>query len=175
MADNPKAATAERPAADGSISAPQAARLLKVTDQWVRQLVKKGYITPVSRGRYDLVNVVHGYIDYLKDEERRTSKTASSTRVTDARAAEIELRTAERTRTVIPLEEAIEAQDFLVGKVGQVLAGIPARVTRDLKERRKIEAVCHAGQKEIADALAAASHAARTGEPILGAGAGHDA
>lgn len=163
------------PDSAGTITVEMAARLLKVTPQWVRQLVKAGYIKQVSRGRYNLVNVVHGYIDFLKDEERRTSKSAADSRVRDARANEIEMRNAERARLVIPIEEAIEAQDFLVGTVLQVLAGIPARVTRDLETRRKVEAVCNAGQKEIAKAQAAAGDAARSGKPLPYSSAGNDA
>lgn len=168
-------ARSETPQADGTISAPMAAKLIKVSDQWVRQLVKSGYITPVSRGRYSLVNVVHGYIDFLKDEERRTSKSASASRVSDARAQEIEMRNAERSRALIPIEEAIEAQDYLVGKVSQALAGIPARFTRHIPDRRKLEAVCNAAQSEIAKALATAGDAARTGKSVSDAGSGNDA
>lgn len=150
----------------GTISADQAARLIKCTTQWLRQLVKNGYITPVGKARYNLVNVVHGYIDHLKDDERRTSKSAAENEVRAERAREIKMRNDERQRLVIPVEEATEAMDYLVGKVRTVLSGIPATASRDLDLRRKIEAACNAGQKEIGDAALAASDLARTGKPL---------
>ena len=58
---------AERASSGGQISVRQAAALLLISEQWVRDLAKKLW----------LVGAVHCYIRWLKDEERRTSKTAA--------------------------------------------------------------------------------------------------
>lgn len=65
----------------GTITTAQAARLLMLSDERIRQLVKDGYIPRVAQGRFNLVAVVQGYIRFLKDEERRSSKSAADNRV----------------------------------------------------------------------------------------------
>lgn len=169
MADEQKPEAAQA----GTIPSAQAAKLIMVTEQWLRQLVKKGYITPAGRGRYNLVNVVQGYIKFLKDEERRTSKSAADSRVRDARASEIEMKIAEKKRELIPLEDAIGAMDYLVGVVNDGLNSIPASVTRDLELRRSLENTVHQTQERIAKALGSAGNAARTGGELPNSGSAH--
>ena len=86
----------------GLIPIGQAARLLMISDERIRQLQKQGFIPKAEkRGQVQLVGAVQGYLKYLKDDERRSSKTAADSRVRDARALEIELRIAERSRELI--------------------------------------------------------------------------
>lgn len=150
----------------GLITLEQAGRLLMVGTEWVRRLIKEGYIPRPKPGRTTIVGAVQGYIKYLKDAHARTSKTAADSRVRDARAAEIELRNAERRRELIPVEDATAAMDFLVAEVREQLNGLPARVTRDLDLRRKIEAEVYVAQSAIAQALATAAGVARTGAEL---------
>jgi len=157
-------AAAPTPDKAGLIELEMAARLLMVSGERVRQLVKAGYIAkPAARGRYNLVAVVQGYIRFLKDEERRTSKSAADSRVRDARAREIEMRNDERMRKLIPAEDATAALDYLAGQVGEALGSIPARVTRDIELRRTIEAEVNAAKETIAKALAASADVVEKG------------
>ena len=123
----------------GLITVETASKLLMVSPVRVRQLVSGGYIPKASRNSYPLVGVVQGYVRFLKDEERRTSKSATANRVGEARAAEIELRTAERANRVIDTEEAIAAVDEMIGAIKWGMTGLPARVTRDVALRRKLK------------------------------------
>jgi hypothetical protein len=134
----------------GTITVEVAAKLLMVSTERVRQLAKDGYIQRPAKNTYPLVGVVQGYIRFLKDEERRTSKSASANRVADARAREIELRTAERANELIETDEALAVLDDLLGTCKAEMAGIPARITRDVSLRRKIKT-------EIDDAFLRAS------------------
>lgn len=123
----------------GLIPKDQACRLLMITPQWLNRLQSQGYIPTSPRGKVSLVGAVQGYIKSLKDEERRSTKNAAESRVRDARASEIELRTAERSRDLVSREEAERAVDHIFGQFKAELIGIPARVTRDLALRRKLE------------------------------------
>ena len=133
---------AEQTEQAGTITTAQAAKLLKVTEDWVRQLSRKGYIPKAARGRFNLVAVVHGYIAYRDDEARRTTKGAAESRVRDARAAEIERRMAREDREIIALEEAAWAFDKASGEYLRSMSGLPARITRNPSERRRIEIIC---------------------------------
>ena len=128
------------PEQSGLIPIGQAARLLMISDERIRQLTKQGYIPRVEkRGVVQLVGAVQGYLRYLKDDERRSSKSAADSRVRDARALEIELRIAERSRDLIPLEDALADMAEFAAAVRSELAGLPARLTRIMDERQKIE------------------------------------
>lgn len=147
----------------GIVSTAQAAKLLLVSEQWIRQLAKDGWFDAEGRGRYRLVEVVQGYIKFLRDENRRASKSEAAKRATDARAREIELRIEEKERSLIPFEDADMVIANLSGIVLGEMSSLPPRLTRDRKERRRFE-------KEVSDALnrikqkaADASEALRTG------------
>lgn len=76
----------------GLITVAKAAALLMISDQWVRDLGKKGYVPKAVGGMVPLVAAVQGYIRWLKDEERRTSKSAAASQVQQERALEIPMR-----------------------------------------------------------------------------------
>ncbi|WP_156438756.1 hypothetical protein [Bradyrhizobium valentinum] len=129
-----------------------AGRLLMISAERVRQLAKEGWIEKAGKDQFYLVDVVQGYIRFRNDSERRATKSASASRVSDARAREVELRIAERERRLVELSEMIALSDQLVGMFRAELSGLPARVTRDLQIRRTIETAINDILDRIADA-----------------------
>jgi hypothetical protein len=123
------------------ITIKQAAALLMLTEQWVRDLGRKGYITGIERASVPLAAAVHGYIKWLKDEERRTSKTSAQSRVQQARAKEIELRIAKEEGRLIEADkvDAIVANAF--GCLRSEFSGVAAATSRDKDVREKIESL----------------------------------
>lgn len=160
---------------DIMISASEAARLICVTADRVRQLVREGRIPKAARNRYRLVDVVEGYVTFLKDDERRSSLAQSESGLKAARQREVELRIAEREREVVPRDEAEAAMDLVVGKVNAEMNGLAARVTRDIEMRTKIETEVHASLKRISEALEAGSENLASGSPDAAADAEDDA
>ncbi len=140
-----------------------AARLLMMTPQRVNQLVAQGYIQRPKRGFTTIVSAVQGYIRFLKDEDRKNTKSHAASEAVQARADEVRLRIAERKRELIPQEDAALALDLLVGEVNKQFTGLPARITRDLRLRREIEARLDESKGKIAEALAACRELAATG------------
>ena len=64
----------------GLVPIGQAARLLMMSEERIRQLVKQGFIPkPEKRGFVQLLDAVQGYLRYLKDDERRSAKSAADT------------------------------------------------------------------------------------------------
>ncbi len=142
----------------------QAARLLLISDERIRQLQKQGYIPRApKRGLVPLVGAVQGYLRYLKDEERQSSKSAAASRVTDARTREIELRIAERQRDLIPQEDARAVIGEMAAMVKAEFVGLPARVTRDLDLRRTLEQEVDASFARLAASAERARSALATG------------
>lgn len=143
-----------------------AARLLEIGPERIRQLMRDGYIPRDKPGRVSLVGAVQGYCRFLKELASKQTKTAADSEVRQERAREIRLRNDERTRKLVSVEEAVAAQDYLVGVVSEALGGIPARVTRDLDLRRKIEAEINAAKTQIATGLGASADAVAAGKPL---------
>lgn len=143
-------ATETPPPPGGGITLEQLSQLLMVTPERVRQLHHGGYIPKIEKGRYPLVQAVQGYIRSIKDENKRASKSAAASRMSDAKTREIELRVAQRENVLIETDEAIGVVDEVVGALRADLAGLPARCTRDVDQRRKIQA-------EVNDILTRAS------------------
>lgn len=127
---------------DAIIGRVDAAKLLGLTERRVSQLVDEGALKKDARGRYKLSEVVAGYIGYLKDEGRRTSKSAAESRVRDRKADLIEVQMMERTGSLLreARQEALSIVDDVIGGFRTDLMAVPARVTSDLEVRRKIEA-----------------------------------
>lgn len=170
-----KARPATKKSAAGKTAAPkfdpnmvvklsEAAAVVGVTVNRLRQIEKDGDWFTIERGgKVILAEVVTGYVNFLKDEERRSSKGAAAARVTDARTREIELRTAMRLRTVVPVEDAQAIVDRIAAMVKAEFSGLPARHTRDLEVRRKLDAEIDAIFERLADQAAAQCAALEAG------------
>ena len=139
MAQNEASAPASNTPTTGTITVEQAAGLLMITSQWVRDLAKKGYVPRPAGGRVALIGAVQGYIRWLKDEERRTSKTATASAVQEERAREIRLRNAEKEGQLVAIESVDAVFADVLGVFRSELAGVAAAATRDLTLRGQID------------------------------------
>jgi hypothetical protein len=127
------------PNADGTIGVEAAAEWIGVSAGRVSQLVKLGWITKTANGRYLLGNVVKGFIAFLRDEQRLASRTEAAAELTRQKAAALALRTAKEAGELCDVADALGTVDEIVGKLRADLAGLPARLTRDLEMRRRLD------------------------------------
>jgi len=137
--------------ADQVITTADASQLLALTEARLRALENDGWIERIGPNQWPLVATMQGYLGFLRADGRRTSKSAAESRVRDARAREIEIRVAERIRRLIQIDDALETLDAVCGAVRTELAGLPARITRDLSIRNKIEQEANESLTRIAD------------------------
>jgi excisionase family DNA binding protein len=145
MPDAPKADAS----AAGLISTDQAARLLMVTPRYIQRLIAEGHIPRAGRGRVLLVAAVQGYLRFLKEDAKRSASIAADSRVRDARAAEIELRIAEKNRQLVPVEDAAAALDMVLAAARKEFVGLPKRVAKDRPVRRQLGAEVNASFERI--------------------------
>lgn len=160
--------------ADNTISIDVAARLLMVTGDRVRQLIKSGYIERTGHGKTTLVSAVQGYIKSLKDSHARDMRRNSQAdaRIREARAKTAELAAAAATREVIPQEDAVLAIEMLVSLFTQELDGLGARVTRDRALRGAIDGEAQEIRARLDRALGKlAGFVAEGGDPPANIGA----
>lgn len=134
----------------GEMTLTDAGALIGTSDEWVRRLIAEGVIKRTPNGGVYRDEVVRGYIGWLRDEQRKATKAAGENRVKDARAREIELRIAQIEGDLIDLSDHDAIVDEMAGLFVASLSSLPARVTRDIPLRRKIEAECDQIRSQIA-------------------------
>jgi hypothetical protein len=124
---------------DLTLTAGQIAALLTLSIERVRQLVNAGYIPRIGKAKYPVVGAVQGYIRFLKDEEKRTSKSAADNSLKAARQREVELRIAKEEGRLVEMDDVEASFAAILGTLRAELSGVPASVTRDPALRRSIE------------------------------------
>lgn len=134
----------------------------------ISQFVAEGWLHHAGRkGRYRWFDANQSYVKYLRDDSRKTSKSASDSRMRDAKAREIEIRTQQRLSRLVPLEIYEEMIDNFAGMVRSEFAGLAAASTRDLTMRRIIKREVNARLRRIAEfAMAQAIRLEAVGGPV---------
>ncbi|CUX31800.1 hypothetical protein [Agrobacterium genomosp. 13] len=150
------------------ISLEAAGKLLGLSAERIRLLVKDGFIERPAPGRVTLGSVARGYARYWQEKASQQTKTSEDQRVKRARAEEIEQRIAERNRRLVPAEEAIAAIDHIVGACVETFNALPAMITRDIAERKRIETVVRNAQHGVARRLGEAADLVRKGGTLPG-------
>jgi hypothetical protein len=141
----------------------QVASLCGRSTQWVHQLAKAGFLQKQGKNEYALVGVVRGVIAYYEDLQAKNSKTAAANRATEARTREIELRIRERQRDLIPMEDAKAVVGEMAALVRAEFQGLPARYTREMQDRRKLEQEIDGAFERLSRRAAEAVRALETG------------
>jgi hypothetical protein len=124
--------------------------LLMLSRQRLAQLEGEGRLQRAGPDKWHTVNTVRAYIVFMRDAARMNSGAANN-RLREARAVEIEQRTAERLGKVCPIEDVGSLVDFLAGATRSEFGSLPARVTRDLGLRQVIEREVNCALARIAD------------------------
>lgn len=123
----------------GLITVEQAAALLMRSKERVRQLSAQGYIQKVGRDRYPLVSVVQGYLRFRDDVARRQAESPAESSLKIARAAEIEMRMAERRSQLVERADVDAAMDIMVGVLREEFDGFAANISSDPATRAEID------------------------------------
>lgn len=113
-----------------------------LTTRWIRDLTQEGVFQQVSGKKYDLCASMLAYGEY-KLAQATEKKPASATDKLAARKEEILQRRLDReSRTIITMSESMTAIDMITGAFNEAISGLPARITRNIDERKRIETIC---------------------------------
>ena len=156
----------------GYLSTQAVAKLLMLNAERVRQLVQEGYIERVGRNKFALIPAVQGYIAFLKDADRRASKSAAATRLQDIKTqkAALELKVAQKE--FLPREDLLAATDFISASVKNELLGFPSRMTREPDERAALDSEVRNALNRISEKIEGAVRVAGEGGDVFeGSGA----
>lgn len=147
----------------------QVATIVQKTSRFVQLLVKDGYIVQQKRGEYTLIETIRGLQAYYEDRLSRSEKKATANRASEARTKQIEQQMEIRQRNLVPRSDFYVAQDYVVSELRAAFAGLPARLTRDIPERRKIEKAIDQAFSKTAERIERAAHALEAGGAVLDA------
>jgi len=164
-------------AAPKTLTAVELGSVIGVSARRVQQLAAQGIFAKDGRSKYPLAASVKSYIDWkLKSEiERRDDATTADEAVKIERARKLRLENEQTERGLVPMASAVAAVDAIVGPLRSDLAGVPARVTDDVGERRAIEDAINKVLSGISDRLREAGEALRKGRDPLQTGDEDDA
>ena len=133
------------------------AKLLKLSERRIQQLAKENVIPKAERGKYDLVNSVHGYIDYLKakagGEFTAEEVLKNKNKLLKAKAELAEIDKMKASGELIPKEEVKRTWLELVQKVKQKLLSIPNKVAPVVVTIKSINEIKLILQDKIYEAL----------------------
>lgn len=155
--------------AEAPVSTAFLADLFAISKQAIARLAGAGVFPKLSRGRFPLGETVRGYLDFKVAGEAARRGTGSSDRVRDARATQIEMRIAREDRELVTMEEATATLDEIAGAFITLVSGLPHRITRDPRERQRIEAIIDAERLRLSDTFAKTAKKLKAGQALVDA------
>jgi hypothetical protein len=147
---------------DRKLTATEAAALLGVTTRTLQNWTRAGWIEKAHRGTYSLSGVVRGAVAYHEAmlKRRQASPKAATT---DARATEIELRTADRRAGLIRRDEVEAVIAEYAEMVRREFSKLPERLPGDEARRRALASELAASFRRIDAAADRARNELSTG------------
>ena len=140
---------------------------LELTTRWVYDLTADGIFQKVGETRkYDLDASHKAYAAYKLGKETEKRAPSATDSLTQRKEDMLKQRLAREARGLITMEEAMEAFDLVTGAFIEVLSGLPARITRNIGERKRIEAIIDGIRERLSGRFGAEREALRTGVPV---------
>lgn len=149
-----------------AVLAREIAPLLGVGMTRLPQLAKEGIIPKSVKGRYPVRETIVGYWKWKATSVERQNQSTSADKLRERRDEEIALRIAREKRELIPLSDALADHETITGQFLATISGLPARITRDPRERQRIEKICDEDRLRLTDLFAKQGRALQSGIPI---------
>jgi hypothetical protein len=108
------------------------AKLLMLDERRIQQLVKEGWIPKADRGRYHLITAVQGYVKYLREHGRESSRGTEHARLARAQANKVEMENYRRMGELQVTAQVEETMQGLVVMMKSSHEGLPGRLASEL-------------------------------------------
>ena len=131
-------------------SASDIAELFGVSPRRVRQLAAEKQIRPARRGEFPLAPLCMAFLKQAAKSDADADERKARAAQAAARARQLQIRNAREERELIPTEEAVAYTRAVVGALISRMNGLPAQITRDHVERRRIEDMLDRIREEVA-------------------------
>jgi hypothetical protein len=143
------------------VNATQLARHLGLSRQFVNRLADDRIIERHADG-FDQDQSRLRYMAWLRDPQRRSAKAEADAQLRRLKAEALELKIAREAGELMVYAEHCEIIDEICALVRWELEALPARLSRDIIERRRIELAINETLNRLADQLEERAKAAET-------------
>lgn len=126
------------------------AKILGITPRRLNQLALEGVLVPQSRGVFPIAENVKRFMEYRVSLAADSAAPSTQDRLNEQRLKSLQIKQAKEDGRLITVQEALNAFDEATGRFLQCLSGLPARITRDVAERRRIEKIIDAERERLA-------------------------
>jgi hypothetical protein len=123
--------------------------IVDLTPGRLSQLESAGVIKRLDKDRWPLVATVRALLTEAR--ARTVGLSEARVRLEHARAKAMELRTAREAGELAPTQEWFDGMKLVTGKIVAALVGLPARYTRDLGERSRLDGMISQLRTDVAD------------------------
>lgn len=134
---------------NGSVSGVALSKFFGISPERLRVLKNEGVIVASGR-KYDFFRSTRSYIDRLRDGASKKQGGTLDDQLKEAKIREIDQRLAINSRELIPLDEAMGGFDAAAGMILEVFSGLPSQISRDVRERKRIEEICDIARRALA-------------------------
>lgn len=138
---------------------------LQLTTRWIYDLTKDGIFVQTDR-KYDLDACHRAYGEYKTAKANEKRAPSATENLAKRKEDLIARRIAREDRSLIQMDEALETVDIVTGAFNVAISGIPARITRNIDERKRIEAICDGVRNSLNKAFGEQREALRSGKPV---------
>lgn len=138
---------------------------MKLTTRWIYDLTGLGIFVQHPGKLYDLDHSYEAYRLYKLEKESEKRAPSVGDGLQKAKQDLIDRRLAREARELIPLSDALATFDIVTGHFLEAISGLPARVTRNIGERKRIEAICDAVRNKLSDLFGTERKALQSGIP----------
>lgn len=136
-----------------------------LTTRWIFDLTKDGVFQQLEGKKYDLCAAMLAYGEYKVGKAVEKKAPSATDNLTKRKEDLIARRLAREDRTIIEMSEAMDTVDFITGAFNEAFSGLPARLTRDIQERKRIEAICDGVRTKLSEQFDEQRDALRSGKP----------
>ena len=117
-------------------------RVIGVSPGHVTKLTQRGVLQKTPSGRYALGASVQAFIQHERDRAKPSPVEAARARVQNAKAAREERREAQARGELVEIETGSQLLREICAMFVSELDGLPARLTRDRSELKRIAVEC---------------------------------
>ncbi|WP_316192415.1 MULTISPECIES: hypothetical protein [unclassified Bradyrhizobium] len=123
------------------ITLTEAMRLTGYTKQNLQKLIDAGRLKRSDRAKFRLIDLFGGVMAHLRAERKSNHQTVAAQRLLEARAIEIEQRTAVRAGRLMETDEHLAIMHMVFGAIKATIESLPAQLTRDPEQRRRADQI----------------------------------
>lgn len=139
---------------------------LGLTTRWIYDLTQDGVFVQVSGKKYDLDASHRAYAEHrLKLVTEKKAPSASES-LAKRKEELLQRRLDRESRTIIPMADALAVVDYVTGAFNEAISGLPARITRNIDERKRIETICDGVRTSLDKAFGEQRTSLQTGLPV---------